>query len=88
MSKRVSDLSVEEFRIILREEIKAAIREILANEGGVGEVLRRSPTDTTDYSQVSLPTQRPPLEIPVFDLGPWPEDLSLRREDMYGDEGR
>lgn len=26
--------------------------------------------------------------LPVHDLGPWPEGLSLRREDMYGDDGR
>jgi hypothetical protein len=25
---------------------------------------------------------------PAHDVGPWPEDLSLRREDMYGDGGR
>ena len=25
---------------------------------------------------------------PVHDVGPWPEGLSLRREDMYGDDGR
>jgi hypothetical protein len=24
-----------------------------------------------------------PLNFPVDDLGPWPEGLSLRREDMY-----
>ena len=24
----------------------------------------------------------------VHDLGPWPEGLSLRREDMSGDDGR
>ncbi|NKC15799.1 MAG: DUF2281 domain-containing protein [Gammaproteobacteria bacterium] len=29
-----------------------------------------------------------PLDFPVDDLGPWPEELSLRREDMYGDDGR
>lgn len=28
------------------------------------------------------------LDFPVDDLGPWPEGLSLRREDMYGDSGR
>lgn len=28
------------------------------------------------------------LDFPVDDLGPWPEGLSLRREDMYGDDGR
>ena len=29
-----------------------------------------------------------PSKFPVFDMGPWPEGLSLRREDMYGDDGR
>jgi hypothetical protein len=33
-------------------------------------------------------TERGPLNFPVDDLGPWPEDLSLRREDMYDDDGR
>ncbi|MCU7960214.1 MAG: DUF2281 domain-containing protein [gamma proteobacterium symbiont of Bathyaustriella thionipta] len=28
------------------------------------------------------------LDFPVDDLGPWPEGLNLRREDMYGDNGR
>ncbi len=27
-------------------------------------------------------------EFPVLDIGPWPENLSLRREDMYDDDGR
>ena len=27
-------------------------------------------------------------ELPRHDLGPWPEGLSLRREDIYGDDGR
>jgi hypothetical protein len=27
-------------------------------------------------------------DFPVIDLGPWPENLSLRREDMYDDWGR
>ena len=30
----------------------------------------------------------PPLNLPAHDVGPWPEGLSLRREDMYGDDGR
>lgn len=29
-----------------------------------------------------------PLKLHVFMWGAWPEDLSLRREDMYGDWGR
>ena len=28
------------------------------------------------------------LDFPVDDLGPWPEGASLRREDMYDDDGR
>ncbi len=39
------------------------------------------------------PRQLPALpfnvdELPRRDLGPWPEGLSLRREDLYGDDGR
>jgi hypothetical protein len=26
--------------------------------------------------------------LPIRDLGPWPVGLSLRREDLYGDDGR
>ncbi len=33
-------------------------------------------------------TSKQSLDFPVDDLGPWPEGLSLRREDMYGDDGR
>ena len=38
--------------------------------------------------QVSMKGDRPPLDLPVRDYGPWPENLSLRREDMYDDWGR
>ena len=31
---------------------------------------------------------RPPLDFPVDSWGPWPENLSLRREDMYDEWGR
>lgn len=27
-------------------------------------------------------------ELPSHDLGPWPEGLSLRREDIYDEDGR
>jgi hypothetical protein len=32
--------------------------------------------------------KRPLLKFPVDRYGPWPEDLTLRREDMYGEWGR
>ena len=38
--------------------------------------------------QVRLPTKRGPLNFPVISVGKWPTKLSLRREDMYGDDGR
>ncbi len=28
------------------------------------------------------------LDFPVDDIGPWPDGLSLHREDMYGNDGR
>jgi hypothetical protein len=28
------------------------------------------------------------LSFPIDDMGAWPENLSLHREDLYGDEGR
>ncbi|MBW8875697.1 MAG: hypothetical protein JF614_12100 [Acidobacteria bacterium] len=32
--------------------------------------------------------KRPLVDFPVHDLGPWPEDLSLRRADLYGEDER
>ena len=42
---------------------------------------------------VDQPVQRRPAlptldDLPTLDLGPWPVGLSLRREDIYGDDGR
>jgi len=36
------------------------------------------------------PTRRPftVKDLPSHDLGPWPEGLSLRREDIYDEDGR
>lgn len=31
---------------------------------------------------------RPTSDFPVISVGQWPNDLSLRREDLYGDDGR
>lgn len=39
-------------------------------------------------TQAEQPAPRKPLGFPVISVGKWPEDLSLRREDMYGDDGR
>jgi hypothetical protein len=64
------------------------------------EKIRSLPTDRiaevedfVDFLKERTKTQKTtigkePLDFPVDDLGPWPEGLSLSREDMYGDGGR
>jgi hypothetical protein len=32
--------------------------------------------------------QRQRLDLPLHDCGPWPEGFSLRREEIYDDDGR
>ncbi len=29
-----------------------------------------------------------PLAFPAHDVGPWPEGFTVRREEIYGDDGR
>ncbi len=36
----------------------------------------------------TVTTSKQSLDFPVDDLGVWPDDLSLSRKDMYGDDGR
>ena len=31
---------------------------------------------------------RNPVELPVLHVGAWPDGMSLRREDLYGEHGR
>ena len=38
--------------------------------------------------QLATKHDRPSLNLPARDYGPWPERFSLRREDMYGEWGR
>jgi len=62
-----------------------------------GTLTARVPQDVTpgEHQVViivedSAPLQatRPALGFPVDHIGAWPSDLSLRREDLYGDAGR
>jgi hypothetical protein len=38
--------------------------------------------------QPAISKKLPPLDFPVIHVNAYPVDLSLRREDMYGDDGR
>ena len=45
--------------------------------------------EVPEWPARQLPTE--PLDVytlPAHDLGLWPEGMSLRREDLYGDDGR
>ena len=33
-------------------------------------------------------TRKESLDFPVISVGRWPDNLSLSREDLYGDDGR
>ncbi len=39
-------------------------------------------------AQPSQPQLKQPFQFPVDDYGPWPTNLSLRREEMYGNSER
>jgi hypothetical protein len=56
--------------------------DIPPGEHEVTIALAPSPTRAT-------PTKKFRIEdLPKHDLGPWPEGLSLRRKDIYDDDGR
>ena len=62
-----------------------------------GTISTATPIPAGEYTVSTVPDwparQLPTLpfdvdDLPKHDFGPWPEGLSLRREDMYGDDGR
>lgn len=83
MATRVGDLDVDELLALLRDELRALARQ------AVDEALRDS-----ELRDAVAPPPAPddrrdqPLNLPVDDVGPWPADLSLRREDLYDADGR
>ena len=63
-------------------------RIIVAADGAVSVT---TPLPAGEYEAVITRTDARPsrsvLELPVHD-GPWDDSISLRREDIYGDDGR
>ena len=40
---------------------------------------------------LELPARKPKrkaLDLPLHDCGPWPDGFTVRREEIYGDDGR
>ena len=70
-------------------------RIIVTPEGAISTV---TPLPAGEHTATVTIQDRPARQLPVLpfdidalptiDLGPWPEEVSLRREDMYGDDGR
>jgi hypothetical protein len=77
-TKRVADLTVEELLSLWDDQLRVVVRENLA------QMVKNAPTlPTFEYlADASFD------DFPVDDVGPWPEGMSLRREDMYDDDGR
>jgi hypothetical protein len=58
-----------------------------------GTVTGKAPPAAAGAHEVVVPQQADPdarrrIELPLDDCGAWPEHLSLRREDLYRDDGR
>ena len=56
--------------------------EVPPGEHEVSIVVRPAPVQQRPKKPFSID------DLPSHDLGPWPEGLSLRRKDIYGDDGR
>jgi hypothetical protein len=67
-------LTMEELRGIIREEIARA------QQPGASEAITEEVDEIARYGDLS--------DFPVDSYGSWDESLFIRREDMYGDEGR
>lgn len=65
----------------LVEKIQSLPVERIAEVEDFVDFLKRQPPARR------APARQPP-DFPVISVGRWPEDLSLRREDLYGDDGR
>ncbi|MBC7799212.1 MAG: hypothetical protein H7Z10_01200 [Gemmatimonadaceae bacterium] len=63
-----------------------------------GTISTATPLPAGEYAATLEAHDMPPRQLPTLpfdvdalpkhDLGPWPEGMTLRREDMYGDDGR
>lgn len=72
-----------------------AIRHATIHVAADGSISGQAPPDVPpgDHDAIITVADRSgeifeDLDLPLIDVGPWPENLSLRREDLYGDDGR
>lgn len=90
-------LSVEELKALIHDAVREALADYLGEDFHseprfAPEVAARleqyetHPPVTHELSEVELYGDL--SDFPVDDFGPFPDHLSLRREDLYGDSGR
>ena len=77
------DVTPGEHRVVLVIEEQVARAATIADAGSADQV------DSSEGTLSAAERQRRFIEDwPVHHVGHWPAGLSLRREDMYGDDGR
>ena len=83
--KAGSGMITIEAKVIVAEDGKIALEEVNAPpqvKPGEHEAI------IVIDGQVVGAKQRMPITFSAHDIGSWPDNLSLRREDIYGDDGR
>ena len=73
-------ISMKDVRTLIEKIQSLPTEQMTEVEDFVDFLKQRTPTIKTD--------DREPFDFPVISVGKWPDDVSLRREDLYGDDGR
>lgn len=69
--------------------VHAMIR--VAEDGSISGKAPRELPPGEYQAPIAVPEPKPKrrrLELPLHDCGPWPEGFTVRREEIYDDEGR
>ena len=73
---------------------RSITEKVTIQRGGLVELRRPELIEGTEAEVIVVIETHPRDEtsslddLPIDRLGPWPQKLSLRREDLYGDDGR
>jgi hypothetical protein len=74
--------------------LRSITEKVTIKRGGLVELRRPELIEGTEAEVIVVIEAGPRDEtsslddLPIDRLGPWPRKLSLKREDLYGDDGR